>query len=131
MVVEQSATVVHPVENGLQDKRFRKHNRLLKSADFQNVYQHGFKVVTHTLIFRVFPSEHEEPRIGLAISRKVGKAVKRNLIKRRTREAFREKKASFKKGFDIVVSPRRGILDRDFQDYLKSFDILLKKINRS
>ncbi|WP_341535173.1 ribonuclease P protein component [Acanthopleuribacter pedis] len=123
--------VVRPVENGLQDKRFRKHNRLLKSADFQLVYQRGFKVVTHTLIFRVIPSEHQEPRIGLAISRKVGKAVKRNLIKRRTREAFREKKASFKKGFDIVVSPRRGILDRDFQDYLKSFDILLKKINRS
>ncbi|QTD53701.1 ribonuclease P protein component [Sulfidibacter corallicola] len=115
----------------MRDKRFLKRNHLRKSSEFQKVFQRGRKVVTYTLIFRVLPNDLPESRIGLTVSRKVGKATKRNLIKRRVREAFRERKALFPQGFDIVISPRRGILERSFQDYQKSFDILLRKLQRS
>jgi len=48
-----------------------------------------------------------EPRLGLAVSRKVSPtAVGRNRIKRQVRESFRTRQASLP-GIDIVVMARR------------------------
>lgn len=51
----------------------------------------------------------------------------RNLVRRRIREAFRLTASTFTDHVDIVVSPRRGIQEKPFQDYLKSFEFLAKK----
>ncbi len=115
----------------MQDKRFPKTNHLLKSAEFRNVFNKGRKTVTASLVFHVLRTDLGEPRLGLAVSRKVGNAVVRNFVKRRIREAFREKKSSFSESYDIVVYPRRGILEKDFRDYLKSFDNLLSRIRKA
>lgn len=117
-------------ESDLPANRFRRSQRLLKSSEFQAVYRQGQTIVTPTLIFRVLPNELEVSRLGLTVSRKVGKAVVRNLIKRRIREVFRQKQGSFHGTFDIVVSPRRGILEKSFDDYVRGFDILLRKVRK-
>ena len=121
---------VRPEERDLRDNRFPKSNRLLKSAEFRKVFDQGRKVVTSTLVFHYLRTHLTEPRLGLAVSRKVGKAVVRNKVKRRIREAFRLEKKRFPQAFDIVVYPRKGILDKHFDDYLQSFDILIAKIQR-
>jgi ribonuclease P protein component len=46
-------------------------------------------------------------RMGLAVSRKVGKATVRNRWKRLFREAFRLGKAEWPQGMDVVLIPRR------------------------
>jgi ribonuclease P protein component len=111
-------------------KRFQKEHRIRQSKDFAAVFDQGRTVVTPVLIFRVLPTPLETSRLGLAVSRKVGKAVKRNIIRRRIREGFRLKKSLFPRSFDIVVSPRKGALDFEFEGFLSSYDILLNKMNR-
>ena len=47
-------------------------------------------------------------RLGITVSKKLGKAVTRNRIRRRLREAYRLSEASFKTGYDIVIVARHG-----------------------
>ncbi len=72
------------------DCRFPKSRRLLNRKDFDNVFREGRKVVRPSVVLyaRQVPVG-SEPRLGLAVSRKVGKAVVRNRVRRRLREIFR------------------------------------------
>jgi len=57
--------------------------RLRRSADFASVIKRGRKVARPTLVLYALPSG--ESRFGLVVSKKVGGAVERNLVKRRLR----------------------------------------------
>lgn len=116
--------------SALPCKRFQKEHRIRQSKDFGAVFNQGRTIVTPALIFRVLPTHLDTSRLGLAVSRKVGKAVKRNIIRRRIREGFRLKKSFFPRSFDIVVSPRKGALELDFEGFLSSYDILLSRLKR-
>ncbi|MEW6608764.1 MAG: ribonuclease P protein component [bacterium] len=86
------------------DYKFTKKERLLQTKDFQNVYTSGKRYHSKNLILFVIPTSNSLTRIGFSISRKkVGKAVKRNRIKRLLREAYRLNKNSLIGGVDLVV----------------------------
>ena len=118
-----------PAANASPSKRFRRQNRVRKPKEFAAVFGKGRTFVTPVLIFRLLPTDLEESRLGLAVSRKVGKAVKRNKVRRRIREGFRLKQATFPRSFDIVVSPRKGVLEFTFEDYLAAYDMLIRKMH--
>lgn len=67
--------------------QWQKHQRLLKRAEFQTCYDRGERFFTK--LFIVFVKKGSSPRIGLAVSKKSGNAVRRNRIKRILREFFR------------------------------------------
>ena len=48
-------------------------------------------------------------RLGLTVSRKIGKSVRRNRVKRLVREFFRLRQHDFHLRADIVVVPKRGV----------------------
>ena len=72
----------------------------------------------------VVPNDSSRSRLGVAASRKVGNAVQRNRVKRVAREIFRRHKVVA--GLDIVIVPRREMLDAPFSsleaDYLAALD---------
>ncbi len=81
--------------------RFSKSSRLLKSHEYDSVFQGGNKdVCKHFVIFakdnarenaKEIAKENTKARrrIGLVVSKKVGNSVERNRIKRKLREQFR------------------------------------------
>jgi len=76
------------------------------------VYDNGRKHHgRHMLVFSLV-REGKPARLGIAATRKLGMAVERNRAKRRVRELFRQHPAPA--GFDIVVVPRRSLIDAPF-----------------
>jgi ribonuclease P protein component len=95
----------------------KRRHRLSRSRDFEAVYRKGRSVSTRYLVLYSFPREGEEdllqdePRLGLAVSRKVGGAVSRNRLKRRLRLAFDDLRGSIRPGCDYVLVARPGLAE--------------------
>jgi ribonuclease P protein component len=93
----------------------KRRNRLSRSRDFDSVYRRGRSASTRYLTLYWFPRNGDdpdrphEPRLGLAVSRKVGGAVARNRVKRRLRAAFDELKETLPGGHDYVLIARPGL----------------------
>ena len=88
--------------------------RLTRSHDFDAVYRRGRSVSTRFLVLYWFPREEEdgnEPRLGLAVPRRVGSAVRRNSIKRRLREVWRARLEVIPGGCDYVLVVRPGFVE--------------------
>jgi ribonuclease P protein component len=89
-------------------KNWDKASRIRKSRDFRWVQRKGKKWKSADFLFlflptRVVPFTPIQSRIGLVVSKKVGNAVVRNLVKRRIREACRKNLNCIKGNIDIVV----------------------------
>src|SRR5438067_7205036 len=87
---------------------FRPHEHLRRPRDFQRVYDRRRSVSDGTLL--VYACENGLPyaRLGLSVSRKFGRAVRRNRLRRLFREAFRLTKAELPVGLDLILIPRTG-----------------------
>jgi ribonuclease P protein component len=100
--------------------------RLRKHADYQRVYGSSKKQFTKQMAFfyslrpltgpdgRVLRSETTGPRIGLTVGKVMGKAVDRNRIKRRMRECIRRNAGLITSPVDVVLHPRRTVIDMEF-----------------
>lgn len=94
----------------------RRRYRLSRSRDFDAVYRHGKSVSTRYLVLYAFSRPDDDsgigdPRLGLAVSRRVGGAVERNRIKRRLREAFQAIADEVPQGRDYVLVVRPGLAE--------------------
>ena len=95
--------------------RFPKSARLLKSAEYRKIYQEGRKFVGP--LFAAFYQQTgsgKAARVGYTTPKALGKAVDRNRIKRRLREAVRLQLPSVEVGWEVVFNPRRALLDSEF-----------------
>ena len=65
--------------------------------------------------------------VGITVSKKLGKAVIRNRIRRRLREVYRINEQLFTPGWDIVVVARSRCLDAPFDKLVESYLSLAEK----
>ncbi len=66
-------------------------------------------------------------RLGIAVGRRVGKAVVRNLVKRRIREWFRHQFTSLPRGADVVVIGRAPAAALSSRDTWRQLDGLARR----
>jgi ribonuclease P protein component len=87
--------------------------RLTRSHDFDAVYRRGRSVSTRFLVLYWFPRDDDadEPRLGLAVPKRVGTAVARNRVKRRLREVWRARIEKVPAGCDYVLVVRPGFVE--------------------
>lgn len=94
-----------------------KTQRLRARKDFDVLWKHGRAVYGHALGIRFAPNRRTESRFGVVAGLKVSKrATRRNLLRRRVREALRKEFAPRLKGFDIAVIARPGSTDRSYAE---------------
>jgi ribonuclease P protein component len=89
--------------------RFRPDERIRRHADYQTVYSRGIRLNGRFSSVFVLPTQRKAGRLGIAATKKLGGAVRRNRAKRLIREVFRHNKIAA--GYDVVVVPRRGLLE--------------------
>ncbi len=92
-----------PKANG---SRLGRKMRLTHARQYDAVYRGKVRIAVGPLVVWGVPNELGHPRLGLAVSRRVGSAVARNRVKRLVREAFRLMQHDLDTGYDLVISVR-------------------------
>jgi ribonuclease P protein component len=84
-------------------------NRLRRADDYRNVVRRGKRVRTpHAVIYSLAAPEPDVARFGFIVSRAVGNAVTRNLVRRRLKAASRGMLGALPSGTDIVIRATPG-----------------------
>ena len=95
-------------------ERLRPDERIRRRAEYRKIYQEGARFHARLMTLFILPNDQQGPRLGVAATRKLGPAVRRNRAKRLVREIFRRNKPAA--GYDIVVVPRPEMLSAGFAD---------------
>ena len=98
--------------------------RMRKNGHFQRVYQKGRPASAREITLLYLKG----PRLlaGFSVSKKVGGAVTRNLVKRRLRAAFLEELPKLRPGM-YVIAARPAAAQASYQALRHSLHYLLKK----
>ena len=99
--------------------------RIRRRPEFERVYNEGARISGRFMTVFVLPNGLTAPRCGVAATRKLGRAVERNRAKRLAREIFRRHKIAA--GYDIVIVPRREMLDAPFASVEADYDRAIER----
>ena len=94
---------------------------------FRQVRQTGTSYAHPLMILCVLPNQESFSRCGFTVSRRIGKAVKRNRVRRRLSEAVRLLWELIEPGWDMVWIARPAIHEAEFVDLQGSCAGLLRR----
>ena len=109
---------------------------LKKNFQFRFVYNKGKSLANRLLVMYVVKNKKytDTNRLGISVSKKVGKSVVRSRVTRLIKESYRLSEEDIKQGYDIVVIARVSANGADYKEInkallslLKKHDLLLKK----
>lgn len=88
---------------------------LQKNTEYRKVYQNGYSVANRCLVLYTLPNNKGMRRFGFSISKKLGKAVVRNRIRRLLKEICRLNQDWFPEARDYVIIARRAAVEQDYR----------------
>ncbi len=103
--------------------------RLRDEADFRRVRASGRAWANRGLTLLVAPNALSHNRYGFVVSKRVGKAVTRNLVKRRLREVLRQldRAERIPPGHDLALIVRPALAEASFAEVRDAVTDLLAR----
>jgi ribonuclease P protein component len=106
----------------------KREHRLRSAADFQRVRDQSPRVwPQRLLVLHVAPNDLDHARVGITVSGRVGKAVVRNRIRRRLREALRARLDTLAAGYDLLVVARPPSAQATWRELGEAVDTVLQR----
>ena len=78
-------------------------NRVTRPSDFKAIVRRGRRFTSDAMVVYVLPTENADSRFGFIVTKAVGGAVVRNVVRRRLRAICSELLATSSGGSDVVV----------------------------
>ena len=100
---------------------------LKKNHEFARVYKKAKSFANKHLVLYVIQNGKPYNQLGISISKKLGKAVSRNRVRRLIKEQYRLRQETLAQGFNLVIIVRPAAKDTTFREIGKELDFLLKK----
>ncbi|MEN6389610.1 MAG: ribonuclease P protein component [Syntrophomonas sp.] len=101
--------------------------RIRTGRQYNNIYKYGNKIGGRYLLVYIMKKETGGNRFGVVTSKKVGKAVKRNRVKRQIRAIINQRKNEVPGNNDFIVIARHHIFGVNSQELEKDFLKIIKK----
>ncbi len=95
---------------------------------FRRLYAKGKSAAVPALAVYVRPNHSRRNRLGITVGTKVGKAVRRNKVRRRIREAYRIHECQMSPGWDMVVVARTRAAYASYGEIERGLLSLLDKL---
>ena len=122
----REARAAKMAENG-----YPKSSRLLKRSDYRSLFKTGVKCSRKHFLCFYAHGRGEQTRLGITVSKKVGKAVTRNRIKRLCREFFRTNNRRLGETWDVSIVARPSVAGVSRKQALRSLNDIFKVIAES
>ena len=106
---------------------FCKSMRLRDTRIIRQILKNGRRVAIERFIIHIGKKKESVGRVAIAVSKRIGKAVVRNKIKRWCREYFRTKQL-WKLGSDMIIRVIRPVYS--YSDVVGEMDYLIKRMKR-
>jgi len=97
--------------------------RLTRKSQYTTVYSQGKSWVNELLVMKAIPNGLELSRFGFSVSKRVGKAVVRNRVRRRLRECLWL--TPYKPGWDMVFIARTTASKADYHQLKRAVEELI------
>ena len=104
--------------------RFTKADRLRRRSEYLRVQAQGRRVYSRHFGVTLAPTEALGPRLGLVVTRRFGKAVRRSRMKRLLREFFRRHKGRLPSQ-DVVIMAKKGAEALNYEQVAEELSRLL------
>ncbi|MFL6247471.1 MAG: ribonuclease P protein component [Thermoanaerobaculia bacterium] len=115
----------------LRSEALPKSRRLAKRPEFVRVYETGRKHFSRYAVLFFAGNDLQNSRIGITVTKKVGKANIRNRLKRWTREVYRRQREPLgldARALDIVVNVKPAATEATFLDYSRDLTRALERV---
>jgi ribonuclease P protein component len=99
-----------------------KKHRIRRSTEFKKAYIKGKNYWNRNFTLYVKTNNLNYTRFGIVVTKKLGKAVVRNKVKRRIREINKELLPYMHDGYDIVLIAKKNTVDLSYEELKKSVE---------